>query len=682
MSFKTFYRIETLIEHADREIDFFDTVSLDIFDTVFIRRIHNPDMVKPAVARYIARLAAIQGSGDWSWEAVQALRDSVEAAQRAETGKTFVDHEARYPDFMEQVLAAVFRDRMSQDILEKVTDYELKIESAVIVSRAAFAAWIRKVYGLGKKVFLISDIYLPSDHLKRLVQRAGLADCVTDVISSADTFFAKASGKAFPMIQKRYQLEATRWMHIGDNPISDGLRPAQFGITALVLKDIREKQRKTAAQMYTVFSNRKLFWKGRALQQLMLPLESENTPKDPLYGDGYTFLVPLLGVFIQSILERARKGDIDGIYFFSREGWTFLNFWKRALPFLAPHGDVPEARYLYVSRLALAGPSCAVSGMPQSKADIAFLPPGNRDMRDFCRVFGLDMEPLRPLMNRYGLSPEDSLSPLHKGWTPDNRYKFVYLVEDDAFQEEIRRQAQPAHAALMRYLEAEGFFTHRNVMLVDVGWTGTIQRFLFDAVRHRPDKPCFHGFIFAAGRGIPYPTTRENHVTGILYDKERFDFAASTVLNIRDFFEEAFRAPHPGLKGYRLTQNGYALEFRNENDSDERAEEVQNTHYHPLQQGIFDGAARFAAAAAILGFSAEEIKPWVRYLLVSRIAFPKTREVERIRHKHHLDDFHGKHPVPDRFLKQQKRLWDESLTALRLNPWLRLKYYLFKERIR
>jgi len=682
MEVQTFDSLKKLIRAADQAVVSMDTVSLDIFDTVFIRRIHNPDMVKPAVARFIARLAARYGKGEWSWQAVQALRDRIEAEYRARTAQKFVDHEARYPEFMEDVLTGIFKDRVSGEILQQITDYELEIESAMIVPRADLSAWIRKVFGLGKTVLLVSDIYLPSEHLKRLVRRAGLENSVTDVISSADSFLAKASGKAFPLIRERYGLDVRRWMHIGDNPISDGLRPAHFGIKSLVLKDVSEKRRKTVAQMYTVFSNRKLFWKGRALQQLMLPLEAENAPRDPLYVDGYTFLAPLVGLFIQSILERVRQGGIGRIYFFSREGWTFLKVWEKCVPLLAPEGALPEAKYLYASRLALAGASCAAQGISQTKADIAFLPPGNRDMRDFCRVFGLDMAPLLPLMKRYGLSGDDALSPLHKGWTLKNRYRFVYLVEDADFQEEIRRQAQPAHLALMRYLEAEGFFEHRDVLLVDVGWTGTIQRFLFDAVRHRPDRPRFHGFLFAAGRGIPYPSTEENQITGILYDRDRFDFAASTLLNIRNFFEEAFRAPHPGLKGYRLTEKGHVLEFRNEKDAAERAEEAQNIHYRPLQEGILDGAARYAAASAVLGFSVEEIKPWLRYLLVSRIAFPKTREVRRIRYQHHLDDFHGKHPVPKRFIRQQKRLWDEPLTSLRLNPWLRFKYYLFKERIR
>ncbi|MBW2133346.1 MAG: hypothetical protein JRG88_12590 [Deltaproteobacteria bacterium] len=682
MEFTTFHTLEKLLDAADKAAASCDTISLDIFDTVLIRRIHNPDMIKPAVARFIARLAVLYGKKGWSWEKVQALRDEKEAAQRAETAKKFVDHEARYPDFMTAVLNEVFHDQMTPAVLEKVTGYELALESAMIVPRAGFADWIRTLFKMGKNVFLISDIYLPSTHLKRLIQNVGLIDAITEVISSADSFLAKASGEAFPMIQKRYALDVHRWMHIGDNPISDGLRPVQFGIKAFVLNDKREKRRKTVARMYTVFSNQSLFWKGRALHQLMLPLEAENSPRDPLYVDGYTFLAPLVGVFIQSILERARRGDIGRIYFLSREGWTFKKFWEKAVPFLAPEGGGPDVRYLYVSRLALAGPSCAVQGIPQTKADIAFQPPGNRDMRDFCRVFGLDMDPLMPLMRRYGLSPEDALSPLHQGWSQNNRFKFVYLVEDRDFQEEVRRQTRPAHQALMRYLEMEGFFEHRDVILVDVGWTGTIQRFLFDAIRHRSDKPRLHGYLFAAGRGIPYPSTDENHITGVLYDKDRFDFAASTILNVRDFFEEAFRAPHPGLKGYRVTETGQVLEFRNENDGAERAETAQNAHYHPLQQGILDGAPRFAAAAAVTGFCAEEIKPWIRYLLVSRIAFPKTREIQRIRHKHHLDDFYGKHPVPKRFLKQQKRLWDESLASLRFNPWIRLKYYLFKERIR
>ncbi len=69
-----------------------------------------------------------------------------------------------------------------------------------------------------------------------------------------------------------------------------GLRPAQFGIQSLVLHDGSEKHRKALVKRYVNYSKGSMFYRGRALQQLMLPHEGENIAQTALYTEGYNFL--------------------------------------------------------------------------------------------------------------------------------------------------------------------------------------------------------------------------------------------------------------------------------------------------------------------------------------------------------------------------------------------------------
>ena len=107
MNWQTYYTLDELLQAGEQAAADCDTVSFDLFDTLLIRRIHDPDMVKPAVARYIAARAAEAGL-TWSWPQVQRLRDRVEQGQRRETSQQFEDHEARYPDFMSRTLQRIF----------------------------------------------------------------------------------------------------------------------------------------------------------------------------------------------------------------------------------------------------------------------------------------------------------------------------------------------------------------------------------------------------------------------------------------------------------------------------------------------------------------------------------------------------------------------------------------------
>jgi FMN phosphatase YigB (HAD superfamily) len=683
MAFNKYYSVQALVKQGRELAGRMDVVSFDLFDTLLVRRIHDPDLVKLPVARFIAAKAAEAGLC-WPWQKVQKLRDAIEKRHRAEAGGKFVDHEACYPRFMLEMLREIFGEEQGKALLPAVTEYELFMENSMLVPRREMLNWLRELAGQGKKIFIISDIYLPAEHLGKLVRHAGFLDAVEAVNSSADTFLAKASGLAFPLIEKKYKLDRKTWLHVGDNPISDGLRPSEFGIDALVLHDAAEKHRKAVTKRYVNYSGGLPFWRGRALQQLMQPHEGENVGREDLYIEGYAFLAPLIGGFVQHIAEQCRSRGISKVFFLSREGWTFKRFWEKSMPALFPDGRLPAIDYLYVSRMALAGASCAYRGLSRANADIAFLPPGNRDFRDLCRIFSLDIPALVPHLERHDLAADTCLSPLHQGYDPWDKVRFYELLEDAVFQEEIRRQTLPANQALQRYLADVGFFDYADVAIVDIGWLGTIQRFLFEAVQHRTDTPNCHGFLFGATRGIPYPTSAKNTVEGVLYDRQRFDMAGSTILYARDLFEEACRAPHPTLNAYLLTGDGYRLQFRDTDDDIGQAELEQDGYFAPLQQGIFDAAERYGAASALLGYSLEDYKPWFNYLLVSKLAFPKTAEVANIRHKHHLDDFHGRH-VPNKVhVKGSRHLWDSSLLQLSCNPLLRLKYFLrhLRERIK
>jgi len=675
MTFQTCYSLESLISTGKKKVMEKDIISFDLFDTILVRRIHDPDLVKLPVAGFIAALGAREGFS-FNRQDIQRTRDRIEQRQRKETGEKFDDHEACYPLFMRELLQTLFKNHYSETVLDKVTEYELLMENSMLVPRILFVEWIRELKDQGKRIFIISDMYLPSDHLKVLVEHAGILDCVDEVISSADTFLAKASGKGYSFIEEKYSLVKDRWMHIGDNPFSDGMRAAEFGIDALIIHDPGEMQRKSLVKRYFNYSDGRPFWRGRILQQLMAPLEGENTPQAALYNEGYNFLGVLVGSFVQEIAERCRKNSITKVFFLSREGWTFKRYWEKTVSFLYPGVDLPDVEDLYVSRMALAGACCAYQGLTKINADIAFLPSGNSDFLDVCRIFSLDPAPFVDHLKEYGLDTGSCLSSLHEGYDPENRKKFDEMLTSSRFQDEVKRQTMPSNQALQLYLEESGIFEHDNIAVVDIGWLGTIPRFLYEAIEHREDRPKCSGYLFGATRGIPYPTSEKNSIEGIIYDRDRFDLAASALFYARDLFEEACRAPFPTLNGYKLSEEGYELVFRENDDETGRAEKQQDLHFAPLQQGIIDSAARFGAASALLGYSLVDYKPWLNYLLVGKLAFPRAAEVANIRHQTHLDDFHGRKKPKKGLPKGRKALWDHSLLQLRFNPFLRTKCFI------
>ena len=641
MSPETLYSPDALVARGRQLQEGVETVSFDMFDTLLVRRTHDPDLVKLPVARYISSLANAQGL-DWNWREVQTLRNETESTMRVLTGESYEDQEARYPVFMQETLEKIFGQAAGQELLDQVTDYELQMENAMLVPRAEIVEWLKELSASGKRVIVISDIYLPSEHLRALLQHAGILEYVEQVFSSADNFLAKASGLAYPEVAVKLDLNAEKWIHVGDNPISDGFRPCEHGIRSLVLQDPEEYRRKAIAARQYFYSTRRPFWKGRAIQQLMAPLEAENLPRSPMYIEGYNFFGPLICMFVHYVAERCREKNISKIFFLSREGWMFKQVWEKTVPQLYPDGRLPKIEYLYVSRQALAGASCAYEGLTQEKADIVFLPAGNRCFRDVCRVFSLEPERMQPYLAQHEIDLDSTLSPAHEGFSVENRRAFEVMIRNREFQDEVMRQNKDANEALQRYLESLGLFDHEYVALVDIGWLGTIQRFFHSAIKHRADRPVLHGMLFGASRGIDFPTSPDNFIEGFIFDRDRFDFASSSILYARDLFEEACRAPYPTLNAYSLKEDGsHELVFRRMDDEIGQGEKNQDSHYADLQRGVLDAASRFAAASSVVTQGTAGYRPWISYLLVSKLAFPRLREIYNIRHLHHLDDFHG-----------------------------------------
>ena len=676
MTAPTYKTLNQLVAAAELFIDDVDIISFDVFDTIFIRRIEDPDLIKIPVARFIADKANKLGI-DISWHEVATKREEIESQQRQRNGLSFPDYEACYDNFMPQMLNQVFGSQLPDNFFQQVADYEMSLENAVLVPREKLIDWIKLLKQRDKRLFLISDIYLPAKYIARLVEDKGLSHYFEAIISSADSFNAKASGTAYPLVEKQFELDKSRWLHVGDNPISDGTRPQEFGIRALVINDPRERHRKLLAKKYNHYSTHNNFWKGRNMQQLMLPLEADNCDHDDLYVQGFNQFGFVFGYFMQRLAEQCKQLGLKRIYFCSREGWMLQKCWELFAPWYFADGEMPETKYLYVSRIALARAMIGNAGISQLEVDVALLPSGNESFMDVCRIFGLEAAAFEPYLKAKDLTLDEVISQTEKSKNDASRRKLGLLLLDSEFQAQARQAAQPYRDAFVNYLESEGFFQLDEVALVDIGWLGTIHNNFFKALSHLHESPTIHGYLMCATRYIEYNYPRGTSVDGLVYDRHKLDMGASLLEYIKDIIEEICRAPHTSLVSYNpdTSETGFNLEFRSDSDASAKAERVQSAYYQPLQQGIIDGVEAYAKAYAIHGYSTEVLKSWLNFSLHRYIAFPKTQDVLRMQIKAHQDDFGKRDTANLKNALAEKGLWQCSAAALRCLPGLRSRRF-------
>jgi predicted HAD superfamily hydrolase len=672
---QSFYTWQSLIQQANSQLDQFDTISFDVFDTLFIRRVPDPNMIKIPVAKMISD-AAKKSDIQISPREVQLLRNTIEQTHRDINGATYPDFEARYDDYMQEVLLSIFGKKLPSSLFKQVANFEIAMESAMIVVREEAVDWIKALHLKGIRLFLVSDIYLPAKYLKTLAKDKHIAQYFEDIISSADTFNAKASGAAWPLLQTKHDLNKDKWLHIGDNAHSDFIKPIEFGISAYHLHDIGEHHRLSLATRYNYYATKRDFWKGRNHLQWMLPLEQENQDKSPLYTDGFGFFGYLLSYFIHKLIERCKEEDIERVYFCAREGWLFKQIWDAMVPWFYPLGDAPKASYLYVSRMGVASTACAHQGLSVLNSHVARFPAGNRDFKDICRIFKLDVEQFTGHLDRFGLNDDDAIGFNSADYNEAADGKFAHLLDDQAFQTEVKRQTKDSNSAFQLYLESEGFFESDKVALVDIGWLGTIQHYLSDAIEPRTDKPRIFGFTLGAIRAAPYRNTHQNSLEGLVYDAHRVSFYSSMTNTLKPVLEEICRAPHPTLIAYKVEAGKPKLVFRKTDDAIGQDEIAQSQYYAPLHEGVVENAKRYAAAAQIYNYKTGNLKAWLNFMYLAKVAFPKTAEIIRVRHEAHQDDFAGQHQGSTKSIKDDSSLWTASKSKLRFNPFTRLAWFI------
>jgi HAD superfamily hydrolase (TIGR01549 family) len=86
----------------------------------------------------------------------------------------------------------------------------------------------------GKKIILCSDMYLPIDTMKKILDKCGI-NGYDNLFVSSDIGKSKKSGELFDYILKKYEIPSDKLIHIGDNPYIDYCVPRLKGINAFLI---------------------------------------------------------------------------------------------------------------------------------------------------------------------------------------------------------------------------------------------------------------------------------------------------------------------------------------------------------------------------------------------------------------------------------------------------------------
>lgn len=430
-NYSTLDEIKAHIQNAD-------LVCFDIFDTLVTRKVLHPVDV--------FQLTEDLASARFGWKGDfknQRIRAEQTAYQQSSTGQAVLW------DIYEILAEAL---SLTPQQTEDMMNLELEAEGLVAVPRTDVRDLVTELYQSGKKLLLVSDMYLTAEQLRPLLTVCGYPNDLPIVVSCEEGK-SKADGSLWKKVVWDHPGE--RIVHIGDNLRSDYQNAIAAGVKAFLIPNPAE--RFTREKLYSClgiyddgsFGNSLLL--GTVVNEILY-----NHAFDSEYDRERLTQLWLGPVFAKFSRWLAHNEDDCLLLFVTRENYILRPMY---LAYCESAGITPRPNCdFYASRQATAAAVCHKEENYDMLFQEAYRGPLSNFVRTHCN---------------FTLPPEDP-----------NREKVVDLP---SMSKTVRKYLEPYHQQIIsRSAEAAEIYreytagirggnSHKKLSIVDLGYNGTAQ---------------------------------------------------------------------------------------------------------------------------------------------------------------------------------------------------------------
>lgn len=418
--------------------------SFDVFDTCLTRICGSPSAVFYLMARRILPMIGTTVEAGLLENFVEA-RIQAEAQARGKWGGEEVTLAQ-----ISQCLRELLNWQADVDF-EKI---ELEVESENLRPVAPTARLIDAARALGRKIIFTSDTYLPSSFIINLLVKYELSRPEDRFYISSEFGRTKATGNLYREILARERCASGEIMHHGDNFYSDCEQARKHGLRATHVRSAEP----SPFEKEVLQADASVTWPLMRLAGGMraMRLESNTCAANEIASQ---FLGPVTVAFVAWVLDKARSGGFERLYFLSRD-CHLASIVANKLS--SGHGDI-DCRYLHVSRQALFLPAASEiseTGMPWMR-------------RHF------ETASLRLLLAKLEMSHADiaAMLPKHLADSPDCVLKndtdwevFWRVLNLDPHRGRILTLIETRRRSAIQYFEWAGLLDSHKWAIVDLGW--------------------------------------------------------------------------------------------------------------------------------------------------------------------------------------------------------------------
>jgi FMN phosphatase YigB (HAD superfamily) len=457
-----------------------NVIGLDVFDTVVVRTSPVRSGVFDAIVRTMA-LAGIELPKDFRRLRLQAEDES----RRASPGREVT---------LSAIYAAMARlSENTKNIGLILASVEEQLEIEVGRPVAETVALIHRLRAAGRRVVLISDMYLSAEVIGSLLTKIGVPLEGIPLYVSSSVGTTKRSGQLFLHVCERERIRPADLIHIGDNWNSDFLTPRRLGIRSFRYDrcDLTRFERLFAESSSAAGANL-----AGAMRVARVAHAEPNSPAGLRYTAGTNVAAPVLLIFLAWVLQQAHASGVRRLYFLARDGQFLIELAREMSRRL---GLDLELRYLYGSRQAWFLP--AVKEVEPAHLEWLLGPDPRLTAETIAQRGGLDValvqSEISKLLGRH-VSSDFNLSAVdHARITAEFTHTRLPLA--------ISAAASKARGPLINYLRQEGLFDGTRWALVDVGWLGRLQDALRTILKYEGMNDPLRGYYFGLQRNTSDP---------------------------------------------------------------------------------------------------------------------------------------------------------------------------------
>ncbi|SFI40180.1 HAD family hydrolase [Nitrosomonas sp. Nm34] len=563
--------------------------TIDVWDTLLRRDCH-PECIKLATARHVLLGWPDHLRPDFQehWALYRARIDAERFLAEAARSEG-QDDEYEIAAVLHQWLLAVFCRPFDTALPCRLAEFELQVEIARSFKDPDIEDFLQ-AYPAEHNYFL-SDFYMNSSMLGRLLEEKGLDALVCEGIASCEIGLNKRSGRLFQHVHSLHGIFPKEHVHVGDNRWSDIEAAEKSGVTAVHYLPATSHAERLARER--LFSSREaLFEHIRALcadeaLQVSQGMSAKQAAAFRLGADA----APLFIGFALWIAEQALVKKLDQLHFLTREGEFFHQVFTALFPQQTFFGHtLPPSNILAVSRLSTFVSSLReVTIGEMSRIWDLFK---EQNVAGMFVTLGININNFKDILDQLELKPEDVIE------IPQQNSALNKLFDTPEFVNALQNSIARQQSLLCDYLIQNGWQSEVKIGVVDIGWRGTIQ----DNLALVMSETNLHGMYLGLRRFVnPQPDNVSKSAYG---PNENISSNANDLFEVFAALEMLCMSAGGSVVGYRRTPD-QILPCR-QVLGDENAAYDQFTRY--FQQGILLAAKHWRLYIERYVVSASELQ--------------------------------------------------------------------------